>query len=216
MIGRRGREAAGEHNLRRVSMGASSVEAQDPGVLVSPTVTERMRDLLPQDAAAVARAILKVPQRQSERIRLYVPGDPPGTEYFALMPASPQAPVVIYRGHLPGESGKWLVTALMDRDSYRQYRHVADNAVVQGVAAVVAAGTVVASSPTVSAAGSVSAGSFSPEPVPTTAGHVTSEPVLSRYEPNGTVPWPFSGESTSEEDVDSPSREGSSTSEDAG
>jgi hypothetical protein len=116
---------------------------ENPDVLVAEPVIARLHGLASGDAAAVARAILQLPRGRSEPIRLSVPGDPPGTVYFALIPpGSREAPVVIYRESLRDESGKWLVTALMDRDAYSQYTHgLADNEFVQGLARVVAAGT---------------------------------------------------------------------------
>jgi hypothetical protein len=63
--------------------------------------------------------------------------------YWALDPGTSGAPVVIYREALPSEEGKWRVTALMDKAPYRAYSNgLADDTVVQGVAAIVAAGTV--------------------------------------------------------------------------
>jgi hypothetical protein len=56
------------------------------------------------------------------------------------------APVVIYRAALDDEEGDWLVTTLMDRDAFGHYsRGLADDTVVQGVAAAVVQGTISAS-----------------------------------------------------------------------
>jgi hypothetical protein len=101
-----------------------------------------MRELPDRAASEVARTILRIPAAQGEPIRLNVPGDPPGTRYWALIPGYKRAPVVIYRESLPGEEGRWLVTALMDQMAYFQYsRHgLADSNVVQGVATAVAVG----------------------------------------------------------------------------
>jgi hypothetical protein len=116
---------------------------EDSDVLVPPTVVDKMRELDPSAAAAVARTIMRIPNARGEPIPLHVPGDPPGTVYWALDPGTSGAPVVIYRQALPNEEGKWRVTALMDRAAYRAYSNgLADDTVVQGVAAAVAAGTV--------------------------------------------------------------------------
>lgn len=142
--GHRGRQDARQHNLGTMSAEAAGTPPADenPDVLVAEPVIDRLNDMATDQAAAVARAILQLPRGRSEPIRLDVPGDPPGTVYFALTPAgSREAPVVIYRESF-GEPGKWLVTALMDRDAYSHYTHgLAGDAFVQGLARVVAAGT---------------------------------------------------------------------------
>jgi hypothetical protein len=116
---------------------------EESDVLVPPTVVDKMRELDAAAAAAVARTILRIPSARGEPIPLHVPGDPPGTVYWALDPGTSGAPVVIYRKSLPSEEGKWRVTALMDPAAYRAYSNgLADDTVVQGVAAAVAAGTV--------------------------------------------------------------------------
>jgi hypothetical protein len=139
---------AGRHNLGSVSTEAGDTARRDEGsdVLVPQTVVDKMRELDASAAAAVARTILRIPSASGEPIPLDVPGDPPGTVYRALDPGTSGAPVVIYREALPGEEGKWRVTALMDPAAYRAYSNgLADDTVVQGVAAIVAAGTISAS-----------------------------------------------------------------------
>ena len=139
---------AGRHNLGSVSTEAADTARrdEDSDVLVPQTVVDKMRELDASAAAAVARTILRIPSASGEPIPLDVPGDPPGTVYWALDPGTSGAPVVIYRESLPGEGGKWRVTALMDPAAYRAYSNgLADDTVVQGVAAIVAAGTISAS-----------------------------------------------------------------------
>ena len=119
---------------------------EESEVLVPQSVVDKMRELPSPAAAAVARTILRIPSARGEPIPLQVPGDPPGTVYWALDPGTSGAPVVIYRESLPSEEGKWRVTALMDPAAYRAYSNgLADDTVVQGVAATVAAGTMSAS-----------------------------------------------------------------------
>jgi hypothetical protein len=139
---------AGRHNLGSVSTEAADTARrdEDSDVLVPQTVVDKMRELDASAAAAVARTILRIPSASGEPIPLDVPGDPPGTVYRALDPGTSGAPVVIYREALPGEEGKWRVTALMDPAAYRAYSNgLADDTVVQGVAAIVAAGSISAS-----------------------------------------------------------------------
>jgi hypothetical protein len=143
-------------------MGAEDAapEAGRTDVLVSQIVIDRLSGEPPEVASAVASAILRIEPGTGRAIRLNVPGDPPGTRYWAVIPAHRQAPAVIYRETLPGEKGRVLVTALMDRDAFIEYvKGLEDNAVVQGVAAIVAAGTIATTGivrPVVSPMGAVS------------------------------------------------------------
>ena len=139
---------AGRHNLGSVSTEAADTAPgdEDSEVLVPQTVVDKMRELDASAAAAVARTILRIPHASGVPIPLDVPGDPPGTVYWALDPGTSGAPVVIYRESQPGEGGKWRVAALMDPAAYRAYSDgLAEDALVRGVAAIVAAGTVSAS-----------------------------------------------------------------------
>ena len=134
-----------------MSTAAAGAGPADQGsdVLVAQVVVDKMRELDPGAAAAVARAILRIPDAAGVPIPLNVPGDPAGTVYRALRPDADGAPVVIYREALPGEDGRWRVTTLMDPAAYRAYSNgLADDPVVQGVATIVAEGTVTASEQT--------------------------------------------------------------------
>ena len=139
---------AGRHNLGSVSTEAADTAPRDEDseVLVPQTVVDKMRELDASAAAAVARTILRIPHASGVPIPLDVPGDPPGTVYWALDPGTSGAPVVIYRESQPGEGGKWRVAALMDPAAYRAYSNgLAEDTLVRGVAAIVAAGTISAS-----------------------------------------------------------------------
>jgi hypothetical protein len=139
---------AGRHNLGSVSteQADTAPRDEDSEVLVPQTVVDKMHELDASAAAAVARTILRIPSASGVPVPLDVPGDPPGTVYRALDPGTSGAPVVIYREALPSEEGKWRVTALMDPGAYRAYSNgLAEDTVVQGVAAIVAASTISAS-----------------------------------------------------------------------
>ena len=142
----RGQPVAPPHTLGTMTADPAGAarESEAHGVLMAEAVLQRMRRVLPNDqAASGAQAILEIPSTQAVPIRLEVPGDPPGTQYWALTPGLRTAPVVIYRKKLRAENGEWLVTTLMDRDAYREYSGgLADNSVVQGVASIVAAGRI--------------------------------------------------------------------------
>ena len=148
MIWHHRHQPASQHNLGTVSTEAADTAPRDEDseVLVPQTVLDKMRELDASAAAAVARTILRIPHACGVPIPLDVPGDPPGTVYWALDPGTSGAPVVIYRESQPGEGGKWRVAALMDPAAYRAYSNgLAEDALVRGVAAIVAAGTVSAS-----------------------------------------------------------------------
>ena len=91
-------------------------------VLVAREVLDEMHQLEPAIAEDVARAIQSIDAVQGEPIPLTVPGVPPGTEHFAIVPASEDAPVVIYRTMTENEPGRYRVTSLMDRSAYDAYR----------------------------------------------------------------------------------------------
>ena len=96
-------------------------------VLVAQAVLDRLEMLAeanPEQAATVAHAILTVGQAKAAPIRIDLPNGPSGSKYMALAPSNPDAPVIIYRRRVPevdGGSG-WLVTALLPREEYQQYR----------------------------------------------------------------------------------------------
>jgi hypothetical protein len=94
--------------------------AQD--VLVAREVLDEMHQLEPAIAEDVARAIQSIDAVRGEPIPLTVPGVPPGSEHFAIVPASEDAPVVIYRTMTENEPGRYRVTSLMDRAAYDAYR----------------------------------------------------------------------------------------------
>lgn len=73
-------------------------------------------------ARAVEDAIMRIPRKG---IPVAVPGAPADRKFWAMIPDSSDAPVVIYRELKPdGHADEgWLVTTLIDQDEYRQYRH---------------------------------------------------------------------------------------------
>jgi hypothetical protein len=144
----------------------------DQGIRVAKGVVDKLRELDRSISSDIAHAIQSIPDTHARRILLKVPGDPPDTPYWALELRRAEAPVIIYRAALPDENGGWLVTALMDRHAYRRYSGgLEGNTVVQGVAAVVAAGTISATGASVSSAtGSVHLGTApSPAAAPSPA-----------------------------------------------
>lgn len=109
----------------------SAAPVSDPpvasGVLIAQTVLDRLNELAqtqPEQAEAVARAIQEVGRAPGAPIRIDRSNGPPGAQYMALASSNPDAPVIIYRAHMPDvdEPPGWLVTALLPAAEYRQYR----------------------------------------------------------------------------------------------
>ncbi len=108
-----------------------------------------MRAADPVTARSVDEAIKSIPFNEGVPVRIDVPGAPPSREYLAILPSRRDAPAVIYRSLEPSEDpdgGGWLVTTLIDRAEFGDYRHaeltgILDDPVVSQVAASVA-GTV--------------------------------------------------------------------------
>ena len=116
--------AAGEAEPRR----PESSSAVRTDLQVTRAVNSALRELRaasPQKARAVQELIEKIPHIPSEPVRIEVPGAPKNREYLAAFPYERDAPVVIYRHLQPDDraEGDWLVTALIDRDEYEEYRH---------------------------------------------------------------------------------------------
>jgi hypothetical protein len=139
----RGHAPGRPHSLKAMSAQTGEPPAGDVRqVRVAEPVLQRLEGLSRGDAAAVARAILNVPSASAEPADFEVPGDPPGTEYWAVDPGPRDAPVVIYRKAFFGEGGRWLVAALISRDAYGQYRTgMTADPLVRDIARIVAAGT---------------------------------------------------------------------------
>lgn len=97
--------------------------------VASPVITElrNMRAADPGKARVVDEAIRQVPNGAGDPIRIDVQGAPPGREYRAIVPSAADAPVVIYRRLASHEGGDWLVTTLIDRDKYDDYRRAERN-----------------------------------------------------------------------------------------
>jgi hypothetical protein len=89
-------------------------------VRMTPAAIDALRELARPQAKSVARAIAAISQ---------VPGRPVvapegnGRQYLAMVPDEDAAPVVMYR---ESDDGGYLVTALVDRDTYKTYE-IAEN-----------------------------------------------------------------------------------------
>src|SRR5215472_4397824 len=90
-------------------------EGGPSNVRMTPAAIGGLRELARPQAESVARAIAAIGQ---------VPGKPVeapngnGRQYLAVVPDDDKAPVVMYRN---SEENGFLVTALVDRDTYQTY-----------------------------------------------------------------------------------------------
>lgn len=93
------------------------IENEQLTVRMTPSAVEALRDLARPQAESVARAIATIGQTEG-RLVVVPPDSDNGRRYFAMVPDSDDAPVVMYR---PANSKGYLVTALVDRDTYKTY-----------------------------------------------------------------------------------------------
>jgi hypothetical protein len=115
-------------------------------VLIAPPVAEQIRQLNsaePGQAAEVLEAIGRIPYG-GRRLALSVPGDPAGTEYWTIRPASDDVPVPVFRRALKEETkGRFVVVALFPPAAYELYEQNPERRILGTTASVtVSAGDV--------------------------------------------------------------------------
>jgi hypothetical protein len=89
-------------------------------VRMTPAAIDALRELARPQAESVARAIAAIGQTEG------TPLDAPsanGRKYLAMVPDDDKAPVVMFR---EADDGGYLVTALVDRETYKTYE-IAEN-----------------------------------------------------------------------------------------
>jgi len=96
-------------------------------IRVTKAVNAALRELrasAPQTAQVIDAAIKSIPDTRGEPVRVVGLEPQQERKYLAAVPPGYDAPVVIYRPLEPGEGpqGDWLVTALVNRDEYEEYR----------------------------------------------------------------------------------------------
>ncbi len=116
---------------------ATPAEGGEGDVRMTPAAIEALRALDRRQAESVARAIAAIGHVEGSP----VPEASNGKHYLAMVPDDDKAPVVMYRR---ANRGKYLVTALVDRDTYQAYeiaehRGFLDSSAVRATAAAVAA-----------------------------------------------------------------------------
>jgi hypothetical protein len=93
---------------------------RQPRIAVAQPVIDRTRHLRSDLAHAVETAMRAIGTEPGEPIDL--PNARPGAPYQVQRPASPDAPMIVYRRSLPGEAGDYLVVSLMTPEEYRQQK----------------------------------------------------------------------------------------------
>lgn len=91
-----------------------STESGPSNVRMTPAAIEALRKLERPQAESVARAIAAIGKDGSQPV---VARDD-GKDYLVMVPDDDQAPVVTYRAD---DSGAYLVTALVDRNTYETF-----------------------------------------------------------------------------------------------
>lgn len=89
-------------------------------VRMTPVAIDALRDLSRPQAESVARAIAAIGQAPGKPVAA---PEGNGRRYLAMVPGDDQAPVVMYRA---ADDGGYLVTALVDRATYKTYE-IAEN-----------------------------------------------------------------------------------------
>ena len=86
-------------------------------VRMTPAAIGALRELARPQAESVARAIAAIGQTPGNPV-VAPNGNGNGKQYLALVPDDDKAPVVMYR---QSDDNGYLVTALVDRDTYQTY-----------------------------------------------------------------------------------------------
>ena len=115
-----------------MDMGSAAGQSERPDsgasqIRVTRSVNVALRELrvaAPRAAREVDDLIKNIPDIPSEPVRIVGSEPQQDREYQAAVPRSFEAPVIIYRPLQPGEGaqGDWLVTTLINRKEYEEYR----------------------------------------------------------------------------------------------
>ena len=96
-----------------------ATESGQSNVRMTQPAIDSLRELARPQAEAVARAIAAIGTAggEAEGKKVVAPSDN-GRQYYAMVPDDDSAPVVMYRA---ADDSGYLVTALVDRDTYKTY-----------------------------------------------------------------------------------------------
>ena len=139
---------------RRIRTYPEGVTATAPGengqanVRVTPTAIDALRELARPQAESVARAIAAIGQAEGRPVAIPQDaqqengnGNGNGRQYLAMVPDDDHAPVVMYRD---ADDGGYLVTALVDRATYKTYEIAEQPGFLQSTTFKAAVGAVAA------------------------------------------------------------------------
>jgi hypothetical protein len=137
---------------RRIRTYPEGVTATAPGengqanVRMTPTAIDALRELARPQAESVARAIAAIGQAEGRPVAIpqdaqQENGNGNGRQYLAMVPDDDHAPVVMYRD---ADDGGYLVTALVDRATYKTYEIAEQPGFLQSTTFKAAVGAVAA------------------------------------------------------------------------
>ena len=113
-------------------------ESGQANVRMTPAAVDALHGLARPQAEAVARAIASIGHAEGRPV--VDPGDN-GKKYLAMVPDNDKAPVVMYR---ETDDGGYLVTALVDRATYKTYEIAEQPSFLQSATFKAAVGAVAA------------------------------------------------------------------------
>ena len=123
--------------------GVTAAVPTDSGpsnVRMTPVAIDALHELARPQAESVARAIAAIGQVPGKPVEA-PNGNGNGRQYLAIVPDDGEAPVVMYR---ESEDNGYLVTALVDRDTYRTYEITEQPSFLRSVTFRTAVGAVAA------------------------------------------------------------------------
>ena len=109
-------------------------------VRMTPAAIDALHELARPQAESVARAIAAIGQVPGKPVEA-PNGNGNGRQYLAIVPDDGEAPVVMYR---ESEDNGYLVTALVDRDTYQTYEITEQPSFLRSVTFRTAVGAVAA------------------------------------------------------------------------
>jgi hypothetical protein len=121
-------------------MTAAVPAGDGQNVRMTPAAIDALHSLARPQAGSVARAIAAIGQAEGKPVAS-PPDSDNGRQYYAMVPDDDDAPVVMYR---QADDNGYLVTALVDRDTYKTYEIAGRPGFLQSNSFKTAAATVVA------------------------------------------------------------------------
>lgn len=128
---------AGTRTYAKGMTATVPTENGQSNVRMTPAAIDALHELARPQAESVARAIAVIGQAPGRPVAA---PEGNGRQYLAMVPDDAEAPVVMYRA---AHDGGYLVTALVNRDTYKTYEiaengHATFKATVGAIAAAVA------------------------------------------------------------------------------